>query len=166
MTHKFGPNGHIVGAFIACIKGMTPEQWKPVIADYDADYDAAWDAAWDAARDAAGYAARDAAYEIQGADLMRERGQPFSFLPLFGFADETEVACLVPKDFTKPARPTGTDYPDYPTPPELTPMTMTMTMTDDCARYRLALEVIVTYGMRLSSEAVVSLAEIALGDQT
>ena len=97
---------------------------------------------------------------------MRERGQPFSFLPLFGFADETEVACLVPKDFTKPARPTGTDYPDYPTPPELTPMTMTMTMTDDCARYRLALEVIVTYGMRLSSEAVVSLAEIALGDQT
>ena len=93
---------------------------------------------------------------------MRERGQPFFFLPLFGFADETEVACLVPKDFTKPPRQTGTDYPDYPTPPEPTPTTM----TDDCARYRLALEVIVAYGMRLSSEAVVSLAEIALEDRT
>jgi hypothetical protein len=41
MTHKFGPNGHIVDAFIAHIKGMTEEQWGPVIA--------AWDAAWDAA---------------------------------------------------------------------------------------------------------------------
>ena len=59
-------------------------------------------------------------------------------------------------------RPTGTDYPDYPSPPEPTPTTM----TDDCARYRLALEVIVAYGMRLSSEAVVSLAEIALEDRT
>ena len=34
--------------------------------------------------------------------MMRKRGQPFFFLPLFGFADETEVACLVPKYFTTP----------------------------------------------------------------
>jgi len=59
---------------------------------------AAWAAArnavWDAAVDAARSAARDAAYaanEIQGADLMRERGQPFYFLPVFGFANPEEI---------------------------------------------------------------------------
>jgi hypothetical protein len=58
----------------------------------DAAWDAAMDAAWDATRDAAWAAARDAAWaaawaanEIQGAAIMRERGQPFFFLPMFGF---------------------------------------------------------------------------------
>jgi hypothetical protein len=56
--------------------------------------DAAWDAAGDAAWASAGDAAWDAAWaanEIQGADLMRERGQPFYFLPMFGFASPEEI---------------------------------------------------------------------------
>jgi|694.fasta_scaffold108016_2 hypothetical protein len=36
-------------------------------------------------------AVRAAANEIQGANLLRERGQPFFFLPMFGFADERAV---------------------------------------------------------------------------
>jgi hypothetical protein len=71
-------------------------------AAWDAARDAAWDAAraaaWDAARDAAWDAARDAAWaaawasnEIQGAAVMRERGQPFFFLPMFGFATPEEI---------------------------------------------------------------------------
>jgi hypothetical protein len=82
--HIYGPNGHIVDAFIEHLKGMTEEQW-------DAARDAAGDAAWDAAGDAAWDAAGDAAWEIQGADLLHERNQPFFFLPLFGFADEQAV---------------------------------------------------------------------------
>ena len=60
----------------------------------DSELAAAGDAAWDAAGDAAGVAARAAAWacsEIQGAALMRERGQPFFFLPMFGFADPEAV---------------------------------------------------------------------------
>ena len=38
--------------------------------------------AWPAAR---------ATGEIQGAALMHERGQPFFFLPMFGFADPSEI---------------------------------------------------------------------------
>jgi hypothetical protein len=75
--------------------------------------DAAWDAAWGAAGDAAGVAAWDAALdvawdaagvaawaasEIQGAAVMRERGQPFFFLPLFGFADPESIPAL-PADY-------------------------------------------------------------------
>ena len=62
---------------------------------------AAWAAAWDAAGDAAGAAAWDAAgaaagaagatNEIQGAAIMRERGQPFTFLPMFGFATPEDI---------------------------------------------------------------------------
>ena len=51
-------------------------------------------AAWVAAEDAAGVAARAAAgatNEIQGAALMRAKGQAFYFLPLFGFADPEAV---------------------------------------------------------------------------
>ena len=46
--------------------------------------DDARNVAWDAAYDAAGYAAW-ATNEIQGAAVMRERGIPFFFLPIFGF---------------------------------------------------------------------------------
>jgi hypothetical protein len=55
-------------------------------AGYDAGYDA-WAAARDAATAAAGYATN----EIQGARILRERGQPFTFLPMFGFADPEAV---------------------------------------------------------------------------
>ena len=64
----------------------------------DAAQDAARDAAQDAARDAAWGAAQDAAWgaaratcEIQGAAIMRERSQPFFFLPMFGFATPEEI---------------------------------------------------------------------------
>jgi pyruvate/2-oxoglutarate dehydrogenase complex dihydrolipoamide acyltransferase (E2) component len=87
----------------------------------DAAWNAARDAAWVAARDAAGDAAWAAAgaaagvaagaaagvaagaaaratSEIQGAAIMRERGQPFFFLPMFGFADpEAVLAALCEK---------------------------------------------------------------------
>ena len=71
---------------------------------------AAWEAARGAAREAAGGAAREAAgaaageaarqsawaasyacSEIQGAAVMRANGQPFYFLPMFGFADPEAV---------------------------------------------------------------------------
>ena len=105
--HKYGPNNHIVEAFIEHLKGMTGEDLARIKAAWDAARDAARYAAGDAARyaarDAAGYAAWDAAgyaaWEIQGADLMRLRGQPFFFLPMFGFADEKAVlAALQPKE--------------------------------------------------------------------
>jgi hypothetical protein len=90
-------------------------------AAWDAARAAAWDAAWDAARAAAWAAAwaaaraaardaawaaaraaaRDAAYacsEIQGARLMRERGKPFFFLPMFGFAEPEAIPAL-PADY-------------------------------------------------------------------
>ena len=79
-------------------------------AAWHAARDAAWDAAWAAARDAAKAAAkaaaRDAAWdatgyacsEIQGARIMREKGQPFFFLPLFGFADPESIPAL-PADY-------------------------------------------------------------------
>jgi hypothetical protein len=55
---------------------------------------AARDAARDAARAAAGAAAGAAAWasnEIQGAAIMRERRQPFFFLPLFGFDKPEDI---------------------------------------------------------------------------
>jgi hypothetical protein len=58
---------------------------------------AAWAAAWDAAWDAA-YACS----EIQGARLMRERGKPFFFLPMFGFADPESIPAL-PADYGRVA---------------------------------------------------------------
>ena len=97
---KYGPETETIEAFFRYFKRMTPEQWNAAgYAAWDAAgnaagvaaRNAAWDAAWDAARDAAEYAAGNAANEIQGAALMRERGQPFYFLPLFGFADPEAV---------------------------------------------------------------------------
>jgi hypothetical protein len=96
---KYGPETATVEAFIQHLKAMTPEQWAAARdAAGDAAGAAAWDAAWDAAGDAAGVAAGAAAWdaawavsEIQGAALMRERGQPFFFLPMFGFADPEAV---------------------------------------------------------------------------
>jgi hypothetical protein len=88
MTDKYGPETATVDAFLRHLKLMTPEQWA---AARVAARVAAWDAARVAAGDAARVAAWDATNEIQGAKLMRERGQPFFFLPLFGFADPEAV---------------------------------------------------------------------------
>lgn len=92
---KYGTETKTVEAFLQHLKRM-PEKWD---AAWDAARaaatattlaEAAWAAAGDAARDAA-KAAAGAANEIQGAAFMRARGQPFYFLPLFGFADPEAV---------------------------------------------------------------------------
>ena len=56
-------------------------------ADRASAWDAARYAAWDSAGSAAGIAAgaARATNEIQGAEVMRQRGQAFFFLPIFGF---------------------------------------------------------------------------------
>ena len=82
----------------------TTTQWAAAGAAWDAAWDAPWDAAGaagaagDAARASARAAARAAAWaaawaccEIQGAAIMRQKGQPFYFLPMFGFADPDAV---------------------------------------------------------------------------
>ena len=110
---KYGPETPTVEAFLRHIEGMTPEQWATVNTALDAARNAAldaaldaWDAAldaWDAAADAWDAAAdawdaRYAVYEILGATLMRERGQPFFFLPMFGFADPEAVLAADKKE--------------------------------------------------------------------
>lgn len=94
--------------------------WSKISTAWDAAGAAARGAAWDAARaaaagGAAGAAARGAAgaaaavwdlaraaavaaNEIQGAATLRERGQPFTALPLFGFANP-EAIPLRPRDY-------------------------------------------------------------------
>jgi len=94
-----GDQAETILAFWRHLDRMTPAQWA---AAGDAARDAAWAAARAAAWAAAGAAARAAAgdaawaaawaaHEIQGAPLMRERGQPFFFLPMFGFADPEAI---------------------------------------------------------------------------
>jgi len=117
--HKYGPKGHIVDAFIEHLNGMTDQYWSKFYAARYINRDAqpsisrdtarhiARKAAKDAGLHIAGYAVRsaahnakrdagrsgawDAANEIQGADLLRERGHPFVFLPMFGFANEQAI---------------------------------------------------------------------------
>ena len=102
-----GDQAETVLAFWRHLDRMTPAQWVAARAAAGAAAGvAARDAAWDAARAAAEAAARgaaeaaawDAAWaaawassEIQGADIMRAKGQPFYFLPMFGFADPEAV---------------------------------------------------------------------------
>ena len=94
-----GDQAHIVLAFWRHLDRMAPAQW---IAVRDAVHVAAWHAAWHAAGVVAGTVARRAAVvasgdagwatnEIQGAAVMRAKGQAFYFLPLFGFADPEAV---------------------------------------------------------------------------
>jgi hypothetical protein len=119
-NHQYGPKGHIVDAFLEHLKQMTGADWLAVndawCATSYAEWGVAWDAAWasacgsaagyatsdtagndasDAAKNAPSYVSRNAAgsaaWEILGADLLRERGQPFFFLPMFGFADEQAI---------------------------------------------------------------------------
>ena len=74
-----GDQAHIVLAFWRHLDWMTKGQW-------DAVWDAAKNTAWAAAGAAAG-----ATNEIQGAAIMRAKGQAFYFLPMFGFADPEAV---------------------------------------------------------------------------
>ena len=66
-----GDQAQVVLAFWRHLDRMTPEGWA-----------AAWEAAW---------AVAWATNEIQGAAVMRAKGLPFFFLPLFGFADPEAV---------------------------------------------------------------------------
>jgi hypothetical protein len=91
-----GDQAETVLAFWRHLDRMTAEEWAAagaavwVTAGDDARAAAGYDAgddAWAAAGDAAGYATN----EIQGARILRKRGQPFTFLPMFGFADPEAV---------------------------------------------------------------------------
>lgn len=100
-----GDQAQTVLAFWRHLDRMTPEDWKRAAEARGVARTAAWAAARDwAAAEAAAFAAASAAApvaaawaagvasnEIQGARIMRERGQPFVFLPLFGFADPEAV---------------------------------------------------------------------------
>jgi len=82
-----GDQAETVLAFWRHLDRMTAEQWTAVWA-------VARDAAWADPWAVAGTAARAAAWatsEIQGARLLRESGQPFTFLPMFGFADPEAI---------------------------------------------------------------------------
>ena len=116
-----GSEAQRVLAFWRHFDQMTADDWRTVCAARNparnparnAAWNAAGDAAWDAARNSAGYAAWDAARnaawdaaagaaawdaavgatsEIIGASVMRERGQAFFFLPMFGFSCPEEIA--------------------------------------------------------------------------
>jgi hypothetical protein len=115
-----GYQAHIVLAFWRHLDRMPPEQWKAaraaaMAAAGDAAWDAAmaaagdaaWAAAWAAARaaaraaaGAAAWAAAGATNEIQGAAVMRAKGQAFYFLPMFGFADPEAVLAADVKETT------------------------------------------------------------------
>jgi len=107
-----GDQAQIVLAFWRHLDRMTPAAWASAgaaarEAAWAAAGAAAWAADWAAARaaarEAAGEAAREAAAwattwaaagasnEIQGAAVMRAKGLPFFFLPLFGFSDPEAV---------------------------------------------------------------------------
>lgn len=77
---------------------MTPAAWAAARAAVGAAVgEAAWAAAREAAREAAwaaAWAAARATNEIQGAAVMREKGQPFFLLSLFGFATPDEIPVI------------------------------------------------------------------------
>ena len=112
-----GDQAKIILALWSFLDTLTADKWKDIAAAraaaraaawadaraaagdaaWAAAGDAAWAAAWAAARDAAwadAWAAAGATNEIQGARVMRERGKPFFFLPLFGFATPENIPPL------------------------------------------------------------------------
>jgi hypothetical protein len=96
-----GDQAQIVLAFWLHLDGMKAKDWKKVAAAWAAAWEAARAAARAAAWAAAWAAARAAAYacsEIQGARIMREKGQAFFFLPMFSFADPESIPPL-PADY-------------------------------------------------------------------
>jgi hypothetical protein len=113
LTHPervIGDQAPTILAFWHHLDAMSAEDWDKVVVAGDAAQVAAGDVARVVAREAAGVAAGVAAgdaagdvaqvaagatHEIQGASIMLELGQPFFFLPMFGFA--------APEDITKDA---------------------------------------------------------------
>ena len=89
-----GDQAHVVLAFWRHLDRMSPDDWI-TLASAEASAEAsAWASAWASARDSAWASARVSAWatnEIQGAAVMRAKGLPFFFLPLFGFADPEAV---------------------------------------------------------------------------
>ena len=90
LTHPekvLGDKAQTLLAFWHYIDSITAKQWA-----------AARDAAGAAAWAAAGADARDAAWtassEIQGADILRDKGERFFFLPVFGFASPDDIPPL------------------------------------------------------------------------
>lgn len=81
-----GDQAPTILAFWHHLDRMTADDWLKAAAARAAARAAAWAAAGDAA-----WAAARTSSEIQGAAIMRERGQPFFFLPMFGFADPEAV---------------------------------------------------------------------------
>ena len=83
---------------------------KVAVAAWDAARAAAWDAArdaaWDAAGDAARAAAGAAAWEIQGYNLLIERGHKPFFLPMFGIATPADIPAR-PADYGNGILPKG-----------------------------------------------------------
>ena len=98
-----GDQAHIVLAFWRHLDCMTPAAGAAAkaaakAAAWAAAREAAREAAWAAAGAAAWTAAGEAAWaaagasnEVQGAAVMRAKGLPFFFLPLFGFSDPEAV---------------------------------------------------------------------------
>jgi hypothetical protein len=105
-----GGEARRVLAFWRHLDAMTAEDWRKVEAAGAAAWAAARNAAGAAAGNAAGAAAGAAAWaaaedaawaaagaaagassEIQGAAVMRDRGEPFFFLPMFGFNSPEEI---------------------------------------------------------------------------
>jgi hypothetical protein len=109
-----GDQAHIVLALWRHLDRMTLAQWgaawaaarDAARAAEAAAGDAACAAAGDAARaaeaaaEATYWAAASATNEIQGAAVMRAKGQAFYFLPLFGFADPEAVLAADVKETT------------------------------------------------------------------
>jgi hypothetical protein len=101
-----GDQAHIVLAFWRHLDRMSPDDWITLASARASARASAWDSARDSAGDSARASAgdsagdsawdsaRDSAWatnEIQGAAVMRAKGLPFFFLPLFGFADPEAV---------------------------------------------------------------------------
>jgi hypothetical protein len=119
-----GDQAETVLAFWRHLDRMTPQQWTAAraaaesaaesAAEWDAESaattraawveagaeasaaagDAVADAAWGDAESAAPWAAARATNEIQGAAVLRARGRPFYFLPMFGIAQPEDLIVL------------------------------------------------------------------------
>ena len=101
-----GDQAHILLAFWRHLDRMSPDDWitldsawasteaSALDSSWASAEDSARDISWASAGDSAGdssWASAGATNEIQGAAVMRAKGLPFFFLPLFGFADPEAV---------------------------------------------------------------------------
>jgi hypothetical protein len=113
LTHPeqvLGDQANLVLAFWKYLDSMDDAAWAAIDTEITHITMAAWNAARDAAVNAAGFKAcraagmaslqwchpmgcftNNALHEILGASVIRSNGQPFYFLPRFGFADPEAV---------------------------------------------------------------------------